>query len=488
MAVALLNLSGLGLGYLLLGRLLPMVGCLVATGLTVVAALPVAPDGVPGVVPVLWLVVAVASAAHGAWRAMGESPSSARDRLIPFALPLAVVLFAVPVSAVLVHNSMQRAAQHEAYEQLQLSRLAEADRLVGRAEQGSFDDALKIYADLAENHVRSRAARRVPDGIKKLYETAALPYTSGEYCDAQPTLRYLRDLRTKVNPALLGDRAGWPDEPLAHSLHECGALRLEDDLNSKAGEGMTVTSAGLFNSLADEAPGSPYVDKTRKLLEDKVAELKKAAAGDPCGSRATLHNATAVFKEISAGYAGALADGTSEIAQEAHFGCGVREFKKKQFAAAQATMTGYVKRYKDGPQVARARQIAIAAEIARQTSKKAGSSLPRERPPGGARMAVTVRNDGKGKVEILYTGPVTGRIMLKSCGKCRVYPNEKAGNSRGCQGSRSYPRATLLLPKGKYHLLIKRDGRNDGDAWNIRPGYVYTSCLFVHKWSIFDDL
>ncbi|GAA4054256.1 tetratricopeptide repeat protein [Nonomuraea soli] len=479
--VALLNLSGLGLGYLLIGRWLALAGSLTATGLLIVVAVPADPDGVPGALVAAWVVVAVAAAVHGAWRAMGASPSTASERLVPFALPMALALLAVPVSAVVVHNAMRRSAQEEAYQLAQLSRLAQAGRLAG---ESRFDDALEIYVDLSENHARSRAAAGVRAGIEKLYEQVAAPYRRGDYCRAPQALGYLRGLPEKVGPALLGDLAGWPDEPLAHALYECGATKLGEELGRQGtpGKDFTIGSAREFATLVSVAPASPYVEKARELLQGTFDELKQASSGDPCEALGRLTGAREIFKEMAA-LRGDLVGETGTLIRKGSFDCGVRQFKNKRFASAAETLAKYAKDYRSSPEAARARQIVIAARIADESNKKAGARLPREKPPGGALMPLTITNDGKGEVEILHTGPVTARWTLKSCGGCKQYISEKTGDARACKGSRKYPKRTLWLPKGTYYFMFKRGAGMTGTTWKIRPGYTHSTCLYVHRFS-----
>ncbi|NUT44248.1 MAG: hypothetical protein HOV86_30060, partial [Thermoactinospora sp.] len=408
-------------------------------------------------------------------------PPTARDRLVPIALPLAVSLLAVPVSAVFVHNAMQRSAQEEAYQRVQLSRLAEAGRLAG---EGSFDDALEIYVDLSENHARSRAAAGVRAGIEKLYERVAAPYRQGDYCRAPQALGYLRGLPEKVDHALLGDLAGWPDEPLAHSLYECGAIKLGEELGKEGtpGKDFSIGSAREFATLVSVAPASPYVAKARELLQGAYDELEQASSGDPCKALGRLTGARAIFKEMAT-LQGDLVGRTGELIRKGSFDCGVRQFEKKQFASAAETLGKYATDHRSSPEAARARQIVIAARIADESNKKAGARLPREKPPGGALMPLTITNDGRGEVEILHTGPVTARWTLKSCGGCKQYTSEKTGDARACKGSRTYPKRTLWLPKGTYYFMFKRGAGMTETTWKIRPGYTHSTCLYVHRFS-----
>ncbi|WP_406527608.1 hypothetical protein [Streptomyces sp. I8-5] len=44
-------------------------------------------------------------------------------------------------------------------------------------------------------------------------------------------------------------------------------------------------------------------------------------------------------------------------------------------------------------------------------------------------MKLVISNDAPDGVEILYTGPVTGRTSVKGCGSCRTYSGPTASLS-----------------------------------------------------------
>jgi hypothetical protein len=101
-------------------------------------------------------------------------------------------------------------------------------------------------------------------------------------------------------------------------------------------------------------------------------------------------------------------------------------------------------------------------------------------------MELVISNDAPSGVEILYTGPVTGRVTLKACGSCKRYGTEVSGSALACKaGGRSYPKVRLQLPAGEYHFLYKHgtgasanvDSYSSGSR--IKPGYTYTSCTYV---------
>ncbi|MGW5271339.1 hypothetical protein ACWEQP_01890 [Streptomyces sp. NPDC004044] len=99
-------------------------------------------------------------------------------------------------------------------------------------------------------------------------------------------------------------------------------------------------------------------------------------------------------------------------------------------------------------------------------------------------MELVISNDAPSGVEILWTGPVTGRVTLKACGSCKRYGTEVSGSVLARKaGGRSYPKARLQLPAGEYHFLYKHGTGANVDSYSsgsrIKPGYTYTSCTYV---------
>lgn len=268
LAVALLNLSGLGLGYLLLRRRLATAVCWVATGALLAVALPADPDGVPGGAVVAYLALLVLAAAHGAYRGLRHSlmwPPRA-----PVAIALGLVLLAAPVGGAVLYGG----ARDEATQKMLLDRLATADQLVAQAKsqpfsaaRTSYREALTAYHDLDAHHSDSRAAHRVPASLKTYYETVGAPFEAKKYCDAVEPLTYLRTVPATYGRKRLGALAAWPDDRLATSLYECGVTGL--------GTGKDVVSpSGNLGELLTTFPASQQAAKVEPAVS---SEIDKAA-------------------------------------------------------------------------------------------------------------------------------------------------------------------------------------------------------------------
>ncbi|MFH8289453.1 hypothetical protein [Streptomyces sp. NPDC018059] len=480
LAVALLNLTGLGIGYLLLRRPILTALCCAATAALLLVALPADVDGVPGGLLVGYAALLALAAAHGALRA-------ARDRgrwslRAPLAAGLGVVLLAVPTGGAFAYES----ARDEAVEQMLLGRLAKADRTVAGLDGQPFDGpaetkyakALRVYRSLADDHPGSKAAGRLSDSLGAYYRSVAAPYTARRYCDAVTPLTHLRTVpRTLGAPGKdhLGTLATWPDGRLATSLHACGT----DALGRPAADAPLAELLRTF-------PTSDQAAKVEPALRDAIGARTAALKGkDPCPAVEELRalGATAGALPGDAVDTTALRAVTDRAVERGVYACGMDEFEDARFAKAAATLNGYAKAYPAGEKRDRAKDVAIAAEIAAERPS-AGRRPPPAGPAGGSKVDLVLANLGPGELEVLYTGPATGRVTLKDCASCRIFAAKSQGDKACRAGVTRYPRTTLRLPAGEYHFLYKRATvRNRADGARINPAYRYTDCSFVTRGS-----
>ncbi|MDX2824280.1 tetratricopeptide repeat protein [Streptomyces ipomoeae] len=483
-AAGLFNLSGLGLGYVLLQRWPQAALCWIATGWLLVAALPADPDGLPDGAVWAYVLVLVSAAVHGAWLAR-------RTRLtLPWrstaAAGLGLVLLAVPAGGAVGYE----AAREEAYQQMLLDRLAETDRLVTIASQRDgfaeakedYERALKAYRALGDDHPGSRAAQRIPARLDRFYDTVAAPYREKEYCEALQPLRYLWKLPDTMGGKRLGSLADWPKEPLATSLYECGIKNLGSDAVSES-----KANGGALAELLRTFPDSAQAAKVEPAVSAEIANQSKALKGnDPCPASEELQAISRTMVDLPAGSPGdGLRTDAVNAVESGAYACGVDEFEDAKFGAAAETLNDFADKYEDNKNAKRARQIAIAAEIAEERPE-AGRKLPPSRGPGGSKMPMEISNDAPTAVEFLYTGPVTGSIYLPACADCTEYSSESEAESAACSNSGiDYPTSYLNLPAGNYHTLIKyadedaEDVTNKADGMSIDPGYTYTNCTYV---------
>nr|WP_208036404.1 hypothetical protein [Streptomyces cyanogenus] len=480
-AVALLNLSGLGLGYALLRRWVPTAVCWAATAALLLVALPADADGVPGAALAGYAVLLLAATVHGGFA--GLRTRLARPGRAPLALLLGVLLLALPAGGALWYQD----AHEEAVEQALLGRLERADDLVAESGRRSFGSAtpdyrraLDVYRDIAVDHSGSRAARRVPDSLRTYYTTVGAAYGHGRYCDAVEPLKYLRTVPDTMPEEQLGSLAGWPDDRLANALYACGEQSLA------AGEGDWVNR---FGDLLDTFPRSGAAAKVVPAVDAAVAKQEKAVDGDdPCAAVERLRDLDTRIGDL----AGSARDADGRLAKTASragrsggsgtYACGVDQYKDGDFAAAQKTMEQFAADHEHDRNRARAEKVAIAAEVA-QTLPAAGKKLPTT--ASGGSISVTVKNDSPDDITVLYTGPVTGSFTLKGCGGCKAYSFAETvfKTFKPCRdSSRNYPQRTISLPVGTTYFVHKPNGGGTAtpasDTARLRSGYIYTECAY----------
>lgn len=488
LAVALLNLSGLGIGYALIRRWIELAICLVATVVLLVIALPAKSDGVSGGVVVAYAAFLVLAALHGALRGL-RTPLSWPAKA-PIAIVLGVVLLAAPVGGVVAYGS----ARDEATQKMLLDRLDVADQLVQTAKakpfsagQADYSKALAAYRDLNDHHKDSRAAKRVPDRLDTYYKTIGAPYDQRKYCDAVEPLKYLRmTVPEHYDKKALGSLATWPDDRLATSLYECGT----------DGLGTDVTRSGddSLSELLYTFPKSPQAAKVEPAVKSAISGAAQGLkGGDPC---AATERVRALGTRASGlpGKAAGVADALSKDAHQADvyvqsgsYTCAVHEYKTGDFKTAVDKMNDFVDKYPHDKNGALAKKIIIAAQIA-QVEPDAGKHLPST--ASGGSISVTVSNDSPDEVEVLYTGPVTGSFKLKGCGACKTYASEASAHASACNNSgRNYPKKTIDLPTGTTYFLHKSTSGTSAtpgtDTAKLRSGYIYTECAYVVSSSTF---
>lgn len=473
-AVALLNLSGLGLGYALLRCWVQAAVCWAATAVLLLVALPADVDGVPRGALVGYLVLLLLAAADGARRAL-RTPLAWPPKA-PLAVALGLALLLVPAGGTVAYDG----ARDEAVEQMLLDRLADTDKLVS-AQQGKdfataeagFKRALGRYDSLAADHPGSRAADLVPQRLQKFYATVAAPYDDKNYCGAVAPLTYLRSVPDTVGKDRLGNLTTWPDDRLATSLLECGTSSLG------------TADGGQLGELLATFPDSPQAAEVEPTITSAIDTRKKALSGaEPCTATDQLRAIGKTAADLPGSASRALSERADSAVESGTYACGVDQFEDGDFASARETLTDFADTYKNDKNRARAQQIAIAAEIA-EDRPAAGTRLPSTSTPGGSRMDLAIRNDSPDAVEVLYTGPVTGRLSLSKCASCTSYSSETTGRSLACKAGKPYPKKTLHLPAGQYHFLYKPidstglgTARIHSDGIKIQPGYVYTDCTY----------
>lgn len=108
--------------------------------------------------------------------------------------------------------------------------------------------------------------------------------------------------------------------------------------------------------------------------------------------------------------------------------------------------------------------------------------LPPPTPAGaapGGTVTVEIVNGSNEPLEVLYTGPQTGRANLDACGDC--------GSSfgpvlAGTCGTTNSPRQTLTLAPGTYNMVVKTTGATVTPfygSWPLAAGTAYSECYYI---------
>lgn len=262
-AVALLNLSGFGLGYVLMR-------CRVWVALC-------------------WIASLISRRAGPGGRGRGAGRAAAGGRRVVAAVGGSGGRAGAAGDArggkVVAYGS----AQDEAVEQMLLDRLDRGDRSVEAASGKSFAEArgdcqaaFAVYRDLGEKHAGSRAGKLVPKQLDAYYEAVSAPYRRKELCGAIEPLTRLRTVPRSIDRKLLGDLAGYPDGPLAASLYACGVSKAGCRAEGRRGQRRTGRAATYVPGLDGGREGGAAVSR-------KISEQNRAVrGGDPCAARDAL--------------------------------------------------------------------------------------------------------------------------------------------------------------------------------------------------------
>lgn len=509
-AAALLNLTGLALGYAYLQRwrraalyLAGTVGLVVIAFATGAASLP-------------WLWRALAACWLGwmaveGWRLARQGPQlpEARQQLMPSVLGAALV--AVVAGGYLLYVVAGRSVYEEgvaaqsradcataiakfdtvagAYE-LTLSRTV-GDAAQNRAQCVAFEAASRVetsgaYAD---------AARRYQE-YRRIYPASALaPFVhenlQRSYAAWAGSLRGSRDY-----PAAIGVYR----DLLAESGSEPGAAQVRGALAATYFEQVEAARAALPAS----SPGQ-RVELTRTAVDALLAVQRDladtalaatvpqaltatyAAAISPlaeqkfCDARPVLDYLVTLPVADTAGVVGTANTDRSRAMLE----CGLGKYRAADYPGAIAELDKLIMAYPDDPRVAQARSAIIATKVA--TEKGGGSPPVLPAPLGGnspGTIELTIYNDNPLEARVFVAGPTAHEITIPGCPGClAVY--EHADNK--CPTLTGKPSVTLRLKAGTYDTLVVRPDnatiRNKKliSTRTIKPGFIHTTCLYVER-------
>jgi hypothetical protein len=512
-AAALLNLTGLGLGYLYLGHRWRAVVTAAVTVVLVVVAF--ATDAAS--TPLLWRVLTAAvlagagvdgwRLARTGWRGPEAPPVPDRaGRIRPVAVALAAVV--AVVAAYLGYGAVGRDVYADALSaqargdcptatrgfdnltgpfELTLSRdvrvaqalRAECGVFLGVAqaeEQRRYSDAVAGYRDFRVAHPRSVLVPFASDHLRRTYDAWAAELRRDRRFDR--SIGVYRDLLAEVGrgpggPQVRVDLAATYAERAADTRVRVAAASGAPPVN------LVGSAVGDLLLVAQEFPETP----TATTVPQELAATYTAATGALgqqryCDALPVLE----YFAGLRAAEAGDLARTANADRPRALLECGLDHFRAGRNDDAIEPLTELATAYPDAPGTPQARSAVIAARVADET----GRTVPLPAPLGDdspGSVPVVYYNDSPYEVTVRVAGATAHEFVIPACTGCPIYgPLEKPS----CKwGSRS-PSHTLFLKPGEYVRAASSTsgGSFDGDdgadpTRTLESGYRYWGCYYV---------
>lgn len=503
-AVALLNLTGLSLGYLYLGRRARAALSLAVTvGLVITAFIADAANQ-----PWLWRVIAlvwIGLMAVDGWRLARRHPDSATAPRRRPALVAAVVVLTVVAGYVLYGVAGNRAftagqaAQAAGdcgtatarYNQvtgpfeLTLSRnVSAATRqraycaayvlAVAEYESGQFESAIARYHEYLASTPANSLDSFVQAHLQRAYfEWGQSARATNDYQTAKAAYRKLLD---EYREGEVAERAR--TELAQTYFDEAAALRAKLD---PAGGGPTVDlvrgAMQNYLQIQREFPKTERAADVPKVIVETFNEaVRPFTAGKFCESLPVLDYLVSLPPVESNG----VVESAHQNRARAVFECGLLRYGAGSFSEAGELFEKLTVEYPNHALVAAASSALIAATIA----VEGPPAIPKLPPPLGGdapgSISVTFYNDSTVETEILISGPTAHRFTLPGCAAC---PAEYAAEGDGCKTLTGRPSRRLRLLPGDYQLLNRDKDVNTRplvDTLTTFSGYTHTYCVFRH--------
>jgi tetratricopeptide (TPR) repeat protein len=501
-AVALLNLTGLSLGYLYLRlRLRAALYFVVTAGLVVTALLTGAAS-----LPWLWRGIAVgwlAWMAFDGWRLARRNPESATARGRRPALVATAVIVTIAAGYVLYGVAGDRAfaagqtAQAEGdctrasarydevtgpYELTLSGNVAAAEqhraycssfvRAVAAHEGRQYELAVSRYHDFLAWTPANSLDDHVHDRLQRVYlEWGNTAQAEGDY-----------DKAIKAYRDLLGEYAGgWSAKEARTGLarayfDEAAAYRS----TFSSAEGVTVdhlrTAMENYLVIQKEFSDTVAAVDVPKAMGDTFNEaIRPLAEGKVCESLPVLDYLISLPRDESAN----LVPTAHEHRVKTMLDCGVRHYGAGRFDEAGRLFDRVTTAYANHALANAARSALIATTIALEGP----ATVPALPPPLGGdspgTISVTFYNVSSIQAELLVSGATAHRFVLPGCASC---PDASADLAAACTGPAGRPAFELRLQPGSYHVLVRAAGDTQiqahVDVAAVRAGFIHSYCVY----------
>jgi tetratricopeptide (TPR) repeat protein len=447
---ALLNVTGLGLGYAYLRNRGLLVVALVGTVALVTAALLTDAAARPWLWRGLMLSWLVALGAHAALLASRREPGAAQRTPV-----LAGVAAVAVVVAGYVGYGLAGAGAYDRGVAAQ----ADGDCPTATDEFDSVTGPYKLTfsADIAE------AERRADECAA--YEKAMAAQKRGDFTAAILLYEKLRQ--------------DDPDSPLAPYVHTnladshfAKATSWRSPVSSVDVEVSVNTLLMLSREFADTEPAK----KVPGAIADMFTEATKPyGEGKFCDALPAL----TFFAALDPSSVGArIAADANTFRARSLYECGLSQAHANDYPTAVTTLETFVAAYPNDGGIPQAKaalitaKVAVAAQVRLPFPPPLGDNDPGSNP-------VTFYNDSSSPVTIYVAGPTAHEIVLPACPTCPVtYPKD---DPAACRDMTGRPSVTLHLPSNTYYYTTAGDRwtRQVTDTFTTRAGYVYSQCLYA---------
>ena len=508
-AAALLNLTGLGLGYLYLGHRRRAVVAAAVTVVLVVVAF--ATDAAS--TPLLWQALApavlVGMAVDGGRLAHRESGAvlvpdrATRSRPVAVALAAVVAVFGAYLGYGAAGRSVHsdaRAAQAggdcpaavrgfdlvTGLFELTLSRdvvTAAALRAECTAfldaqqaqEQRRFQDAVAGYQEFRTVHPRSVLLPFASDHLQRTYAAWASALRQDRQFDR--AVGVYRDLLTEVGagpgaPQVRADLA-------ATYLERSAATRARVAATSEPPAVDLVTSAVAdLLVVAREFAGTPAAGTVPQALTETYTAATRALREQRyCDALPVLQYSAGLPADAGDLVGTANADRARSLLE-----CGLGQFRSGHPADAIDPLTALAEAYPDDPGAPQARSAVIAAQVAGKTGRSVALPAPLGDDSPGS-IPLVYYNFSPYEVTIRVAGPTAHEFVLPACTGCETYgPLERPS----CEWGSPNPSHTLHLQPGEYvdapfAEVNFADTDDNDEARTLESRYRYWSCYYVRS-------
>ncbi len=234
-------------------------------------------------------------------------------------------------------------------------------------------------------------------------------------------------------------------------------------------------AATALEAIVDEfgdTPSAAEVPATFDALY--AAATAPLAAGRPCQAVDVL----AFFAELTNKVAEKVVAEAKNQYPRAMLDCGLNELRDGQATVAVSTLDRFVRTFPDHGDLPQAKSARIAAEVAIGT----GARVPVPAPLGtGGPVTITFYNTVNSSIEIKLAGPTAHEFTLPACAACPEFYAPGTG-ADACHSPIGRPLFAVGLGEGTHHLLA--DFEDSGalvKQFDASAGGFDLYCLYVER-------